>query len=130
MSVPRYWRNQVPRYRLLGDKCKACGARYFPAQPVCTCGGTEFEDYKLSETGEVVTWTVIRSPPVGYEKYAPYVVALIELDDGMRLLSQVVDVDPAEVKTGLRVEAVFRKVKEDGPSGIIYYGYKFRPVVG
>ena len=130
MSVPRYWRNQVPRYRLLGDKCKACGARYFPAQPVCTCGSTEFDDYKLSELGEVVTWTVIRSPPVGYEKYAPYVVALIELDDGMRLLSQVVDVDPAEVKTGLRVEAVFRKVKEDGLSGIIYYGYKFRPVVG
>jgi uncharacterized OB-fold protein len=77
----------------------------------------------------VVTWTVIRSPPVGYEKYSPYIVALIELDDGMRLLSQVVDLDPAEVKAGLRVEAVFRKVKEDGPSGIIHYGYKFRPIV-
>jgi uncharacterized OB-fold protein len=56
-------------------------------------------------------------------------VALIELDDDMRLLSQVVDVDPAEVKAGMRVEAVFRKVSEDGPSGIIQYGYKFRPVV-
>jgi len=129
MSVPRYWRNEVPRYRLMGEICKACGARYFPAQPVCTCGNAEFEDYKLSEAGKVVTWTVIRSPPMGYERYAPYVVALIELDDGMRLLSQVVDVDPAEVKAGMRVEAVFRKVREDGPSGIIQYGYKFRPVV-
>jgi len=129
LSVPRYWRNEVPRYRLIGRKCKACGARYFPAQPVCTCGSTEFEDIKLAEAGDVVTWTVIRSPPLGYERYAPYVVALVELDDGMRLLSQVVDVDPAEGMAGMRVEAVFRKVKEDGPSGIIMYGYKFRPVM-
>jgi len=129
MSVPRYWRNEVPRYRLMGEICKACGARYFPAKPVCICGNAEFEDYKLNEVGKVVTWTVIRSPPMGYEKYAPYVVALIELDDGMRLLSQVVDVDPAEVKAGMRVEAVFRRVMEDGSSGIIQYGYKFRPVV-
>jgi len=129
MSVPRYWRNEVPRYRLMGKICKACGARYFPAKPVCTCGSVEFEDVKLSEAGEVVTWTVIRSPPLGYERYSPYVVALIELDDGMRLLSQVADVDPAEMKAGMRVEAVFRRVREDGPSGIIMYGYKFRPVV-
>src|SRR4030042_1359826 len=129
MSVPRYWRNEVPRYRLMGRICKACGTRYFPAKPVCTCGNTGFEAYKRSGAGEVVTWTVIRSPPLGYERYAPYVVALIELDDGMRLLSQVVDVDPAEVRAWMRVEAVFRKVREDGPSGIIQYGYKFRPVV-
>ena len=56
-------------------------------------------------------------------------VALLELDDGLRLLSQVVDVDPEEVQAGMRVEAVFRRVKEDGSAGIIHYGYKFRPVV-
>lgn len=129
MSVPRYWRNQVPRYRLQGEECTQCGARYFPARPICSCGSTEFKPYKLAQTGEVVTWTVIRNPPMGYEKYRPYVVALVELDDGLRLLSQVVDVDPAEVSAGLRVEAVFRRVTEDGASGIIQYGYKFRPVV-
>ncbi len=129
MSVPRYWRNEVPRYRLLGKACKACGAKYFPARPICTCGSTEFNDYKLSERGEVVTWTVISSAPIGFEKYVPYVVALIELEDGCRLLSQVVDIEPEEVKAGLKVEAVFRRVKEDGKDGIIHYGYKFRPVI-
>lgn len=130
MSVPRYWREEVPRYRLLGKECMVCGARFFPARPVCTgCGSTEFKDYKLAETGEVVTWTVIRNPPTGFEKYSPYVVALLELDDGIRLLSQVVDVDPDEVHAGMRVEAVFRRVKEDGDAGIIQYGYKFRLVV-
>jgi hypothetical protein len=72
---------------------------------------------------------VIRNAPFGYEKYAPYVVALIELDDGLRILSQIVDVELNEVKTGLRVEAVFRRVKEDGSSGILQYGYKFRPII-
>ena len=129
MSVPRYWREEKPRYRLLGEQCAGCGARYFPRTPVCACGGTKFKPYKLPETGKVVSWTVIRSPPEGYEKYAPYVVALVELDDGLRLLSQLTDVAAEQVRSGMRVEAVLRKVKEDGPAGIIQYGYKFRPVV-
>ena len=62
-------------------------------------------------------------------KYAPYVVALVELDDGVRILTQVVDVEPEDMKTGMRVEVAFRRVKEDGNSGIIEYGYKFRPVL-
>jgi uncharacterized OB-fold protein len=93
------------------------------------CGCTDFKEYRLHERGEVITWTMISSPPIGFEKYAPYVVALIELDDGCKLLSQVVDVTPEEVTAGLRVEAVFRKVKEDGHDGIIQYGYKFRPII-
>jgi uncharacterized OB-fold protein len=129
MSVPRYWREQVPRYRLLGKECTKCGLRYFPSRPICKCDSTEFKDYKLSENGEVITWTVIRNAPLGYVKYAPYVVALIELEDGIRLLSQVVDVELDKVKTGLKVEAVFRRVTEDGSSGILQYGYKFRPIV-
>lgn len=129
MSVPRYWRNEVPRYRLQGKECNACGAKFFPARPVCKCGSTEFKDYKLSERGEIITWTVIGSAPLGFEKYLPYAVALIELEDGCKIMSQVVDIAPEEITAGLKVEAVFRKIKEDGKDGIIYYGYKFRPII-
>ncbi|MBD3206555.1 transcriptional regulator [Candidatus Bathyarchaeota archaeon] len=129
MSVPRYWREQVPRYRLIGKECTECGSKYFPSRPVCKCGSTDFKSYKLSERGEIITWTVIRNAPFGYEKYAPYVVALIELEDGLKVLSQVVDVELEEVESGMKVEAVFRRVKEDGPSGILQYGYKFRPII-
>jgi hypothetical protein len=62
-------------------------------------------------------------------EYAPYLVALVELDDGVRVLSQLVDIEPIKVKTGMRVEAAFRRVKVDGNSGIIEYGYKFRPLI-
>lgn len=129
MSVPRYWRNQIPRYRLLGTECIKCGAKYFPSRPICNCGSADFKPYNLAERGEVITWTVITNPPIGFEKYAPYIVALIELKDGIRILSQIVDVSPKDVSTGLKVEAVFRRVKEDGNDGIIQYGYKFRPII-
>jgi uncharacterized OB-fold protein len=129
MSVPRYWREEKPRYRLVGEECTKCGERFYPKTPVCTCGSTEFKLYKLAEAGKVVSWTVIKNAPVGYEKYTPYVVALIELDDGVRILSQLVDVDPESVKAGMRVEYTFRKVTEDGQAGLLQYGYKFRPIV-
>lgn len=130
MSVPRYWREIRSRYRLVGEICSNCGVKVFPRRSVCPrCGSKELGEYKLSDRGAVVSWTVIRNPPKEYEKYAPYVVALIELDDGVRILSQVVDVEPEEMKTRMKVEVAFRRVKENGDAGIIEYGYKFRPII-
>ena len=62
-----------------------------------------------------------------YEMVKPYILALIELEEGCRLTSQIIDVDPAQVKIGMRVEAAFRKLGQEGEAGIIHYGYKFRP---
>jgi uncharacterized OB-fold protein len=59
---------------------------------------------------------------------APFVLGVIELEDGSRLTTQITDVMPGEVTIGMPVEAVFRKVSEDGDSGIIQYAIKFRPV--
>jgi uncharacterized OB-fold protein len=59
----------------------------------------------------------------------PCIVELIELEDGCRLPSQVVYITDEEVTVGLKVDAVFRKVKEDGKAGLIQYGYKFRPII-
>jgi hypothetical protein len=130
MSVPRYWRESKYRYRLIGQMCAPCGSIWFPRSGVCSaCGSDDLEDVKLAETGRVVSWTVVRNPPAGYMEYAPYLVALVELDDGVRVLSQLVDVEPVKVETGMRVEAAFRRVKVDGNSGIIEYGYKFRPII-
>jgi hypothetical protein len=130
MSVPRYWREIKYRYRLIGELCTECGFIIFPRRAVCPrCGSMELEECKLSERGMILSWTVVRNPPKGYEKYIPYVVAFIRLDDGAQILSQVVDVEPEEIRIGMRVEATFRRVREDGSSGIIEYGYKFRPMI-
>ena len=55
----------------------------------------------------------------------PYVLALIKLDEGPTITGQIVDADHEALEIGKRVRNVFRKVREDGKSGIIQYGYKF-----
>jgi hypothetical protein len=71
---------------------------------------------------------VIRdTPPRGYEFQVPYIIGLVELEDGVKILTQIVDVFPEEIQVGMPVEMVFRKVREAGVEGIIEYGYKFRP---
>ncbi|MHA1722263.1 MAG: Zn-ribbon domain-containing OB-fold protein [Candidatus Baldrarchaeia archaeon] len=129
MSVPRYWREIPRRYRLIGSKCTNCGRTYFPPRNVCReCGSKRMEEVKLSERGKVITWAVIYDPPRGFEKYVPYIIAIVELDDGTRIMTQITDCEPDEIRIGTRVYAVFRKIREEGESGIIYYGYKFKPL--
>ena len=55
----------------------------------------------------------------------PYIIALIELDEGAKILGQIIDAEPEEVKIGDRVRSTLRKLGEEGKAGIIYYGYKF-----
>jgi hypothetical protein len=86
------------------------------------------EDYKLKGTAKIFTYTIIHTAPPEFVKQQPYIIAIVELDEGPRLTAQLVDIEPENVKIGLRVKAVFRKIKEDGLKGVIYYGYKFKPI--
>lgn len=129
MPTPsRYWREIPQRYRLEAEKCKGCGLILFPPRLVCPqCGKREFAKTKLAESGALLTYTVIRVAPEGFEDQTPYAVGIAELDDGARLTAQVVDCDFSRLKVGLRVKLEFRKMHEDGAAGIIHYGYKFVP---
>lgn len=132
MAVPRFWREQPQRYRLLGSECNRCGSIYFPPRQVCPECRREsvgkMAQRQLSGRGTILTHTVVHQPADGFELQAPYVMAIVELEEGCRVMAQIVDVVPAALKPGLPVEATFRRIREDGKSGVIYYGYKFRPV--
>ena len=82
-------------------------------------------DYQFNGTGTVVSSTVVHQAQSGYEMFGPYCMAIIELEEGPRLTSQVVDCDPITVKPGMKVKSVFRKLGEDSESGILHYGTKF-----
>ena len=128
-SIPRFWRNMKSRYNLIGRRCRRCGRVYFPPRNLCpNCRRrSELEDFKLNGRGEVVSYTVIHTPPEGFDRQAPYIMALVKLEEGPMVTAQIVDVSLEEVKIGMRVESVFRKIQEDGEAGLIYYGFKFRP---
>ncbi len=129
-SVPAHWRELPVRYRLEGGRCKDCGHTTIPREAVCpACGSTNVEMVKLPRRGKVVNYTVVWNAPRGYEYYTPYVLAIVELEDGTRVMSQLTDVAPSEVKEGMNVEMVIRKTRVSGESGLIAYSYKFRPVI-
>lgn len=130
IKVPRYWRYKGFRYRLTVWKCNHCGEVHFFKPLVCRrCRLREFSEFKLPETGRLIAYTCVRNPPAGFEDYSPYVIGFIELDDGTKILSQITDCDPEELRPGMRVEATFRRIREDGADKIIAYGYKFRPAI-
>lgn len=129
MSVPRYWREIPRRTRFEGTKCKKCGHVIYPPRGRCDrCGSDEFTSYKLPERGKILSFSVVRSPPRGFEKLAPFLLGIVELEDGTRVTSQITDAGPRDISIGMPVEAVFRKISEDGDAGIIQYALKFRPV--
>ncbi|MFQ6037656.1 MAG: Zn-ribbon domain-containing OB-fold protein [Candidatus Aminicenantales bacterium] len=129
MPTPsRYWREIPQRYRLEANACSACGVKFFPPREVCPgCGSQELEKTKLAETGRLLTYTIIRVPPQPFVDQAPYAVGIAELDDGVKLMGQIVDCEFDMLKVGMRVKLEFRKIAEEGASGIICYGYKFVP---
>ena len=131
MAIPRFWREIPSRYNLYGSKCGNCGSLDFPPRTVCPrCGRKsvgKMDRVKLSGKGTVVSYTVVHEAPAQYEMMKPYVLAIIEMEERCRLTSQIIDVDPSTVKIGMPVEATFRKLGQEGESGIIHYGYKFRP---
>jgi len=130
MTVPKYWRNIGSHYRLEGIKCRSCGRESYPPRSSCPyCHSKDVEVTALPTKGKIVSYSLLRSPPKGFEEYVPYYVAVVELDNGVRVFGMLTDVfSPEEIKEGARVEAVFRKISEDGEEGLIHYGLKFRPV--
>lgn len=78
--------------------------------------------------GIVYSWTTLREAPAGFETQAPYMLALVKLEDGSLITAQLTDY-PGEAQIGDEVEMVTRKLTTDGERGMIVYGYKFRPIM-
>jgi hypothetical protein len=133
MSVARFWRETIRRYNLGGCKCTDCNIVYFPPRTVCPhCSMHRrsigrMEPFQLSGHGEIFSFTVVHEAPEGFEMQVPYVLALVKMSEGPLITGQVVNVVPKDVEMGMKVKAVFRKLKEEGPEGVIHYGYKFAP---
>lgn len=129
-AVPKFWRRIPDRYNLIGTKCKNCDLLFFPPRSICPkCRRIgEMENFQFSGKGKIVTYTKIREPLEGFEDQSPYVVAIVELEEGPRISGQITDANFEDIEIGKKVEAIFRRVNEDGKEGIIFYGYKFRLV--
>ncbi len=124
--VIQYWRIRDRYYRLVGTKCDSCGAEFFPPVYKCRkCGSEKLSDKEMPKEGKVLTYTKLYEPLPGFEAQAPFFLAVIELANGARVLGQVVDSPDDSVRTGAKVQSTVRRMRVDGESGQIIYGYKF-----
>lgn len=128
-KTPRFWRENKSRYNMIGVRCGVCEKTYFPPRMICPdCGRVsigKMERFKFSGKGTVYSTTVVHEAHEQFEMQKPYVIALVELDEGARVLGQIINCEPNEVEIGTKVKSTLRKLGEEGRSGIIYYGYKF-----
>ena len=127
MGSPSSWRRIPERYGLIGSSCETCKANYFPSRQVCPkCRRKgKLNGRSYSGRGKVHSFTQVNVPPAGFEIEAPYILAIVELDEGPRLTAQVVDCEEKDVRIGSPVKMVFRKIQESGSEGLIHYGFKF-----
>ena len=136
MQVSRHWRLRKQRYNLEGmvqaEQVGVYAGGNGNGNHSHAVMAVDLEPTKqvgaLSGRGTVYSYTTVYNPPAGFEGMAPYVIAIIELDEGVRLTAQLTDLD-AEPEIGMPVEMVTRKLRSEGDDGIIIYGYKFRPLM-
>jgi len=97
---------------------------------IAISGQSKTQSGVLPRTGEVYSYTIVQNPPETHNAQAPYTLALVKLDNGSIITSQITDLEPGEhINIGDRVEMVTRKLATQGPEGIIIYGYKFRKII-
>lgn len=129
MSPARVWREKGIRLRLEGSKCRKCEKIFYPPKPACPyCGFREVEKIQLPRKGKIISWVIENTVPEGYRAEAPIILALIELENGVKIISTLTDVDVHSIYEGMEVEATLRKLWSEGEEGLIIYGIKFTPV--
>ena len=119
--------------RFVGVKCPQCGKVYVPPRRVCgPCYVELTELVPVSDQGELITYTVVSfgfvDPSTGKQKPVPYGYAVIKLDGADTYLLHFVDeTDPAKLKAGARVKAVFEEERTGSMLDIKYFELLERP---
>lgn len=107
-----FWEG-VARHRLLIQRCTGCRTLRFPWLPGCSrCGSPEWDTVEASGAGTVFSYVVLHHPPFpAFDP--PYAVGLIELAEGVRMVSNIVGVPYDQVRIGMPVRLAFQRVDEE-----------------
>jgi uncharacterized protein len=118
-----YW-DGLKRREFVMPKCQACGKIWYPPTPFCPeCWSRDFGWEKLSGRGTVNSWVVFHQAYfLSFKDDIPYNVAEVELEEGPRLLTNLVEVDDVDIQIGMPVEIIFDDITDEVTLA------KFRPV--
>jgi uncharacterized OB-fold protein len=107
-----FW-DAAAEHRLVAQRCAGCGVLRHPPRPMCPhCRSLDFEAAELSGRGALYSYAVLHHPQHPAFDY-PVLAALVDLDEGIRLVSNLVGVDPGAIVIGMRLEVTFVPTAED-----------------
>jgi uncharacterized OB-fold protein len=103
------------KHELRFQKCSGCAAwRHVPREMCPQCGSFDYQWAKSAGRGKVFSWSTTSQPMLPqFADLVPYAIVIVELDEGVRMATWVVDVAPEELKIGMPVEVIFDDVTED-----------------
>jgi uncharacterized OB-fold protein len=103
--------------RLVGSTCTACERPAFPASSICPwCGNDRTDETELAPTGTLWGWTAVTAAPPGYVGSTPFGFGIVQLDDGLRVITRLTESDPSALTFGEPMTLVYDAVDqhEDG----------------
>ena len=113
--------DELRERRLVGSKCLACGQVSFPPRADCIkCLSPAFEWEEYSGECTLNSFTVIHAAPTGFDDMAPYIVGIVDLPEGGRLLAWLGDITEEEIEIGMPLKVVPR-IFEEIPEIKVYY---------
>ncbi len=100
--------------RLMGSRCKDCGATSFPPRADCAaCMSGNFEFFEMTGKARLHTFTKIVAAPTGFEEVTPYIVGVADLEEGGRLLAWLGEtIQEEEIEIGMELQVVPRIFEE------------------
>ena len=106
-----FW-EALKRHELYVQKCRDCGElRYYPRAECPQCLSPKTEWKRCSGKGKVYTFTATyQNQTPGFRESLPYIMAYVELDEGLTMLTNIIDCKPEEARIGMPVEVVFEDV--------------------
>lgn len=109
-----FW-SAAREHRLSIQRCKECQRHVFYPRPLCPhCGADALEWVDASGRGAIYSYTVARRPTSrAFAERVPYVIAIVELDEGPHMTTNIVECDPESLRVGDRVEAIFEDVSDE-----------------
>ncbi|GBD12352.1 hypothetical protein HRbin24_00359 [bacterium HR24] len=113
ISAP-FWRGAAEG-KLLLQRCRRCGLFIYYPRPFCPrCLAEELEWHEASGRGRVYTYTVVRRAATpAFAAMVPYVLAIVELEEGPRLVTNIVGCRPEEVRVEMPVRATFERLSDE-----------------
>jgi uncharacterized OB-fold protein len=120
-SSQAFW-NATAEGRFTLQRCTSCDVVvWFPRKHCPDCWTETLSVFDASGKGTVYSFTIIRKVANDYKGVTPFVVAYVELEEGPRVMTNIVDCDPESVTVGMPVEMVFHDTGEGNAL------YRFRP---